>query len=152
MRCKIHIYVIWDCMDFMRDYVICLTLCLEILNIQYLFIIITHKFPNKLSRSIMHKVHATSVNILSNTHHLAHNQVYPWFSLPIYFFFLNFFYWRVIALQNFVVFCQTSTRISHRYTYIPSLLTSLPLPTHPTPVWVSWAIRQIPVGYLFYIW
>ena len=26
-----------------------------------------------------------------------------------------FFNWRIIALQNFVVFCQTSTRINHRY-------------------------------------
>jgi len=42
------------------------------------------------------------------------------------------FYWRIIALQNFVVFCQTSTWINHRYTYIPSLLKlppiSLPIP------------------------
>ena len=41
------------------------------------------------------------------------------------------FYWRIIALQNFV-FYQTSTWISHRYTYIPSLLSlspiSLPIP------------------------
>ena len=28
-----------------------------------------------------------------------------------------FFLWRIIALQNFVAFCQTSTWISHRYTY-----------------------------------
>ena len=34
------------------------------------------------------------------------------------FFNLFIFYWRIIALQNFVVFCQTSTWISHRYTYI----------------------------------
>ena len=33
----------------------------------------------------------------------------------------NFFNWRIIALQNFVVFCHTSTRISHRYTHVPSL-------------------------------
>ena len=43
-----------------------------------------------------------------------------------------FFNWRIIALQNFAVFCQTSTWISHRYTYIPSLLNlppiSLPIP------------------------
>ena len=32
-----------------------------------------------------------------------------------------FFNWRIIALRNFV-FCQTSVWISHRYTYIPSLL------------------------------
>ena len=33
-----------------------------------------------------------------------------------------YFNWRIIALQNFIVFCQTSTWISHRCTYIPSLL------------------------------
>ena len=134
--------------------------------------------------------------------------------------FFNFiFNWRIIALQNFVVFCQTSTWISHEVkslsrvrlydpvdcslpgssvhgilqarilewvtisfsrgssrprdqtlvsriggrcfnlwaTYIPSLLNlspiSLPIPLgwYRTPVWVSWAIQQIPVGYLFYI-
>ena len=31
------------------------------------------------------------------------------------------FNWKVIALPNFVVFCQISTWISHRYTYVPSL-------------------------------
>ena len=40
-----------------------------------------------------------------------------------------FFNWRIIALQNFVVFCQTSTWLSHRYPYIPSLWTS---PFHPS--------------------
>ena len=53
---------------------------------------------------------------------------------PAFFFlfltpFILFLYWRIIALQNFVVFCQTSTWISHRcvcvcmcvyiYIYIP---------------------------------
>ena len=39
-------------------------------------------------------------------------------------FFKNLFtfYWKIIALQNFAVLCQTSTWISHRYAYIPSLL------------------------------
>ena len=32
-----------------------------------------------------------------------------------------FFNWRIITLQNSVVFCQTSTRISRRYTHVPSL-------------------------------
>ena len=44
----------------------------------------------------------------------------------------TFLNWRIIALQNFVLFCQTSTWISHRYIYIPSLLNlppiSLPIP------------------------
>ena len=50
----------------------------------------------------------------------------------------SFFHWKIIALQNFV-FCQTSTWISHRYTYIPSLFLKSPpfwtsphLPPHPT--------------------
>ena len=34
-------------------------------------------------------------------------------------FFIN---WRIIALQNFAAFCQTSTWISHRYTYIAVIL------------------------------
>ena len=45
--------------------------------------------------------------------------------------FLFMFLLRIIAWQNFVVFCQTSTRISHRYTCIPSLL-NLPLISFPT--------------------
>ena len=65
-----------------------------------------------------------------------------------------FFYWRIIALQNFVVFCQTSTWISHRYTYIPSLLNlpphSTPLGRYRAPVWVLWAIQQIPAVYFTY--
>ena len=42
-----------------------------------------------------------------------------------------FFYWRIIALQNFVVFYQTSPWISHSYIYIPSLLN---LPPYPIPL------------------
>ena len=42
-------------------------------------------------------------------------------------FFLIYIYfnWRIIALQNFVVLCQTSTWISHRCKYVPSLLNLL---------------------------
>ena len=47
----------------------------------------------------------------------------------VHFFFFN---WRIIALQNFVVFCQTAPLINHRYTYSPSLVNlppiSLPIP------------------------
>ena len=75
---------------------------------------------------------------------------------PCCFFFFN---WRIIALQNFAVFCQIPTWSSHRY------IRPLPFepPTHhppwPTPVccyrapvWVSWAGQQIPTGSLFYTW
>ena len=58
------------------------------------------------------------------------------------------------CFENFAVFCQTSTWISHRYTYIPSLLNLPPHPTplgwYRTPVWVSWAVQQIPIGYFTY--
>ena len=45
---------------------------------------------------------------------------------------LKKFNWKIIALQNFAVFWQTSTQITHRYTYIPSLLNLHPisLPSH----------------------
>ena len=46
----------------------------------------------------------------------------------------SFIYWRIITLQNFVDFCQTSAWISHRYTYISSLLNlpPIPSPSHPS--------------------
>ena len=80
------------------------------------------------------------------------------------FFMLNFFLnWRIIDLQYCVVFCCTSTWISHRCTYDPSFLnlppTSHPFPPHPTPlgchrapVWASCIIQQISTGYLLYMW
>ena len=58
------------------------------------------------------------------SHFFKCHQIYN----PLLYFFLKliYFYWRIVALQNFAVFCETSTWISHRYTYIPSLL-KLPL-------------------------
>ena len=51
-----------------------------------------------------------------------------WLEKVFFFFFLNcpffflFFYWGKIALQYFIDLYQTSTWISHRYTYVPSFL------------------------------
>ena len=50
---------------------------------------------------------------------------------------------RIVALQNFVVFCQISTWISHRYTYVPSLLNSL---LFPSPV-VTEPLFEFPESY-----
>ena len=55
---------------------------------------------------------------------------------PLILFFNLFFYWRIIALQNFV-FCQNSTWISHRYTYIPSLLNLLPISSPIQPLQID---------------
>ena len=73
------------------------------------------------------------------------------------FFLINlFFNWKIIPLQNLVVFHQTSIWISHRYTY--PLLFEPPshLPNHPTPldwyrapVWVSWTYSKFPLAIYF---
>ena len=67
---------------------------------------------------------------------------------------------RMIALHCCVAFCHTPTWISHRYAYVPSLLTLPPIPLlHPTllgchraPGWAPCITQQIPTGDLFYIW
>jgi len=85
--------------------------------------------------------------------------IFVFWMLSFSLFLVISFYWRIIPLQNCVVFFQTSTLISNRYTYVPSLLPLSHLPPPPTtqgwykaPVWVSWAIQQITIGYLYYIW
>ena len=89
-----------------------------------------------------------------------------WKVIPLLFFFFPFFFatlffnWRITALQTFMVFCRTSTRISDRYTpmFAPSL-TSLPSPSpsHPSrlsqsPCLSSLSHTENSTGYLFYIW
>ena len=55
---------------------------------------------------------------------------FSYYEVLIHFFLFNlFFYWRIIVLQNIVVFCQTSTWISHRYTKSPPFWTTLPSPS-----------------------
>ena len=44
---------------------------------------------------------------------------------------------RIIAFQCCVSFCHASAWISSRYTYVPSLVTSLPPPTPSDPSWLS---------------
>ena len=55
-------------------------------------------------------------------------------ALSHFFFFLICFLLQIIAFWNFVSYCQTWTWISHRFTYIPSLLNLPPisLPSHPS--------------------
>ena len=65
-----------------------------------------------------------------------------------------FFNRRIIALQTFVVFCQTSIWISHGYTYVLSLEPLSHLHLHPTfldwyraPVWVPWDTQHFPIQF-----
>ena len=53
----------------------------------------------------------------------------------LFYFLFSFFYWRIIAWQYCVSFCHTSTWISHRYTYAPSLLNLLPTSHSIPPLW-----------------
>ena len=64
------------------------------------------------------------------------------------FFLIYFLNGRIFALQNFVVFCHTSTRISHRYTHVPSLHNLLPisLPTPPFQI-VTELLFEFPQSY-----
>ena len=45
-----------------------------------------------------------------------------------------FYTWRIIALQCYIGFCHTTTWISHKYTYVPSLLNLPPstMPSYPS--------------------
>ena len=54
-------------------------------------------------------------------------------------FFNQFFNWRIIALQNFVVFCQRSTWISHECTF-PETYSKFPLAIYFTYVIVSFHV------------
>ena len=73
---------------------------------------------------------------------------------------LIYFNWRIITLQYCDGFCHISTRISHRYTCVSSILnpspTSLPtkslwdVPEHR--FWVFCFMHRTHTGYLFYIW
>ena len=52
-------------------------------------------------------------------------QDYVFLVTPILLF-LNYFNWRVITLQYCDGFCHRATGMSHRYTYVPSLLNLAP--------------------------
>ena len=56
------------------------------------------------------------------------------FSLFLHY--LKIFYWRIIALQCCIDFCHTTMWISHKYTYIRSIL-NLPPTSHPTLNWTD---------------
>ena len=63
----------------------------------------------------------------------SHWLMYTYTYTYIYIYNLSIYYWTINALHNFAIFCQTSTWISHRYTYIPSVLNLSPisLPIQP---------------------
>ena len=56
------------------------------------------------------------------------------------------FNWRIIALHYCVSFCHPSTRISHRYKDVPSLLKLPPTPPHPLPLSCHRALVLAPRG------
>ena len=74
--------------------------------------------PSWLSRSLRYSLYSSTYSC----------------HLFLFFTFNLFFNWRIIALQNFVVFCQTSTWISHKYTWsVPPPSWSLSLEDKAVP-------------------
>ena len=65
----------------------------------------------------------SSLGPLSKSYESIHQKLTPYFKKN--------FPWRIIVLQYCIDFCCTTTRISHNYMCIPSLI-SLPPPSHPT--------------------
>ena len=68
-------------------------------------------------------------------------------------FFIYFFYWRIIVLQILLFFVKPQHEAAIGIHISPLFWTSLPSPSpsHPSswyrgPVWVFWAIRQIPLA------
>ena len=59
------------------------------------------------------------------------------------------FNWRIITLQYCVGFCYTATGISHKSTYVPSLLNFYPTPLgcHRALSWAPCDIQQLPISY-----
>ena len=63
-----------------------------------------------------------------------------------------FFYWKIIALQYCVGLCHTSTCISHRCTYVPSLQNPpalLPVSRRKFPLAVYFTYGNVYVSMLF---
>ena len=119
--CKKYCNVNWATCDF--------------LNYGFLRYMPSSGIAGRFILSLLRNIHTVFQNGYINLH--PHQQCrrvpHPLYCLLfIYLLNLFIFNWRIIALQNFVVFRQTSTRINHKYTYVPSLLNlppnSLPIP------------------------
>ena len=87
---------------------------------------------------------------------------YHYFKVPS---FLSFSFKFIFLLKDncFTEFCcfLSNLNMNQPQVYMyplpfepPSHLLPHPIPLgwYRAPVWVSWAIQQIPIGYLFYIW
>ena len=70
---------------------------------------------------------------------------FSWFIFLFFLFVCFIFNWRIVALQHCVGFWQISSWISHRYTYVPSLLTipPPPSPSLPSRLLQSWETQTI---------
>ena len=82
---------------------------------------------------------------LWNVHDLMHNPKTHFLKIGQFFFLIKKkINRRIIGLHNFLVFCHTSTRVSHRYTHVPSLWD---LPPHPILQHVAEPLFEFPESY-----
>ena len=98
----------------------------------------------------------------SSVHGIFQARVLEWDAIAfsgINHYYLFIFNQRIIALQCCVGFCHTSTRISHRYTHVPSLLNfpSISYPFPPLQTVKGTGLCSLhytanSLSYLFYTW
>ena len=87
-------------------------------------------FKWNLFHVVEKEIHLTSLSCQNVGEHSSDSSDAFFFCLYL-FYYICLFNWRIIALQYWGGFCHTSTWISHRYTYVPSIL-NLPPISHPT--------------------
>ena len=73
------------------------------------------------------------------------------FPSQLFFLFKCIFNWRIIALQCYIGFCHTTMWISHKHTYVHSLLNlfsppHLPSDCHRPPGWAPTQLAQLPTS------
>ena len=77
------------------------------------------------------------------------------FPSQLFFLFKCIFNWRIITLQCYIGFCHTTMWISHKHTYVHSLLNLFPPPhlpsdCHRPPGWAPTQLAQLPTSYFTY--
>ena len=77
------------------------------------------------------------------------------FPSQLFFLFKCIFNWRIITLQCYIGFCHTTMWISHKHTYVHSLLNLFPPPhlpsdCHRPPGWAPTQLAQLSTSYFTY--
>ena len=88
---------------------------IHVLHVYIFCCCVSQNLPSQLIMFSFNSLHAEL-----QMHHCLDLASDHWFLKTYYIFVFIKKNWKIIAFQNFVVFCCTSTGISHRYTHVPS--------------------------------